>query len=242
MPSELSKCTQLGVSDVGFNSLNGFIPLSSRSWTGLSTLTLSENHFIGGIPPFLSEFEKLTVLELGGNLLGGQIPASIGAFENPFYLLNLSNDGLTGRLPSELLKLERLDTSINNLRGSLAALKDMVSLLEVNVSYNNFTSAVPETLMKLLQSSPMSFLGSSGLCVSCLASNGLTCKGNGILPPCDFLSCKRNGLSKVKIALISLGSIFLFVLFGLVFMFGLCKKRSKQAMKISAPEGASSLL
>lgn len=101
-PSELSNCKKLVVFNVGFNTLNGSIPSSYKNWTELSELILSENKLTGGIPSFLSYFGKLSVLELGGNPLGAMIPRSIGALRNPFYMLNLSNNGLTGELPREI--------------------------------------------------------------------------------------------------------------------------------------------
>ncbi|CAB4273850.1 unnamed protein product [Prunus armeniaca] len=247
LPPELSKCTKMDKFDVGSNLLNGSIPSSLRSWTGLSTLILSDNSFTGGVPSFLSEFEKLLELQLGGNFLGGAIPSSIGALVSMFYALNLSNNALTGPIPSELGKLarlQRLDLSHNNLTGTLKALDYMNSLIEVDVSDNNFTGAVPETLMNLLSSSPLSFLGNPYLCVNYLPSCGSTCaRRNNSFKPCNSQSSKHRGLSKVAIAFISLASslFVVFVLYVLVYMF-LLRKKTKQELEISAQEGPSALL
>lgn len=246
LPTQLSNYAKLERFDVGFNLLNGSIPSTLRSWTGLSALILRENRFTGGIPSFLSEFEQLSELQLGGNLFGGDIPPSIGALQDLFYALNLSSNGLTGQVPLELGKLNRLlrmDISHNNLSGTLTALDEIHSFVEVNISYNHFTGPVPQTLMKFLDSSPSSFLGNPSLCVSCLPSDGLTCTGNGNFGPCDHQSSIKKGFSKLEVAMIALGSslVLVFMLLGLVFMF-LLRRRPKCEVETSNQGGPSFLL
>ncbi|PNX80839.1 receptor-like protein kinase, partial [Trifolium pratense] len=85
----------------------------------------------------------------------------MGTMHNLFYGLNLSANGLIGDIPSEIGKLEllqSLDISLNNLSGSIDALEDLVSLVEVNISFNHLDGSVPTGLMKLLNSSPSSFM------------------------------------------------------------------------------------
>ncbi|XP_050381921.1 receptor-like protein kinase isoform X2 [Argentina anserina] len=246
LPTSLSNCTKMQQFDVGSNLLNGSIPSSLGSWIGLSKLVLSENRFTGGIPPFLSEYEKLLELQLGGNMFGGVIPSSIGALQNLRYALNLSSSALTGEVPSEigkLIMLQQLDLSHNNLTGSLRVLDGMKSLIEVNVSFNSFTGAVPVTLMNLLNSSSFSFSSNPSLCVSYLPSCGFTCAGNNTIKLCNSPSSKPKGLSKVGIAFIALGSSILVVslLYLLVFLFCL-SRRTKQELGVSAREGPTSLL
>ncbi|GAU14515.1 hypothetical protein TSUD_250570 [Trifolium subterraneum] len=79
-------------------------------------MILRENYFTGGIPGFLAEFSNLRELQLGGS-----IPSEIG----------------------KLKMLQSLDISLNNLTGSIVALEDLVSLIEVNISYNLFNGSVP---------------------------------------------------------------------------------------------------
>ncbi|KAK4269560.1 hypothetical protein QN277_022701 [Acacia crassicarpa] len=232
--------------DVGFNFLNGSFPPSLRSWTVLTTLSLRENQFHGGIPAFLSEFSRLSELQLGGNMFGGKIPGSIGALQNLLYGLNLSANGLIGEIPREMGKLVNLlslDLSQNNLSGSIGVLAELYSLLKVNVSYNSFDGPVPETLMKLLNSDPSSFSGNPGLCVSCSSSNRLNCNQSSHLKPCDDRLKNQKGLSKVQVAMISLGSSIFFglLLLGVVYMC-VCSRKSKQEDDISAREGNSLLL
>ncbi|CAL8137917.1 unnamed protein product [Prunus armeniaca] len=246
LPPQLSKCTKMYKFDVRSNLLNGSIPSSLRSWTDLSTLILSDNSFTGGIPPFLSEFGKLSELKLGGNFFRGGIPSSIGELVNLFYALNLSNNALTGPIPPELGKLKRLqqlDISHNNLTGTLEAPGYMSSLIEVDVSDNNFTGAVPETLMKLLNSSPLSFLGNPYICVSYFPSCGSTCARNNSFKLCNSQSSNRKGISILQIVLTALGSslVVVSVVYGLVYVFFL-RKKTKQELEVATQEDPSSLL
>ncbi|OMO82739.1 hypothetical protein COLO4_22867 [Corchorus olitorius] len=246
LPSELSKCSKLEEFDVSFNSLNGSFPYALTSWKHLSTLILSENQFTGGIPSFLSEFEMLSELQLGGNSFGGKIPSSVGAMKNLIYALNLSSNGLTGEIPPELrnlFKLVRLDISHNNLTGTLTVLDGMDSLVEVNVSYNHFTGPIPETLMNSVNSSPSSFIGNPGLCIKCLPSGGSTCPRNNYLNPCENQSRSQKGLSRMKVAMIALGSsLATVVLLGVVIlMFVFCRKRKKE-LEVCVEESPSPLL
>ncbi|KAE9585662.1 putative protein kinase RLK-Pelle-LRR-XI-1 family [Lupinus albus] len=245
LPSHLSNCTKMDKFDVGFNFLSGLLPSSLRSWKGLSSLNLKENRFSGGIPDFLSEFERLYELQLGGNMLGGRIPGSIGALQNLIYGLNLSSNGLIGDIPVEIGNLKSLlllDLSQNNLTGSIEALDDLHSLVEINISYNSFHGPVPNMLMKLLNSPMTSFMGNPGLCINCSPPNGSVCNENSYLKQCDNKPVNHKGLGKFEIAMIVLGtSIFVvLVLLVLVYMF-VFRRKSKQEVNISAREGTSSL-
>ncbi|VVA37346.1 PREDICTED: receptor kinase [Prunus dulcis] len=114
----------------------------------------------------------------------------------------------------------------------------MSSLIKVDVSDNNFTGVVPETLMKLLNSSPLSFLGNPYICVSYLPSCGSTCARNNSFKLCYSQSSNRKGISILQIVLTALGSSLLVVsmLYGLVYVFLLCKK-TKQEFEVVTQEG-----
>jgi len=207
LPLQLSNCSKMDQFDVGFNFLNGSLPSSLRSWRNITTLILRENYFTGGIPGFLAEFSNLRELHLGGNLFGGKIPRSMGTLHNLFYGLNLSANGLTGGIPSEIGSLgllQSLDISLNNLTGSIDALGGLVSLIEVNISFNLFNGSVPTGLMRLLNSSPSSFMGNPLLCVSCL-----NCIITSYVNPCVYKSTDHKGISHVQIVMIVLGSSIL---------------------------------
>jgi len=235
LPLQLSKCTNMDRFDVGFNFLNGSFPSSLISWRGISTLVLRENHFTGGIPGFLAEFSNLRELQLGGNSFGGKIPRSMGTLHNLFYGLNLSDNGLTGGIPSEigmLGLLQSLDISLNNLTGNIDALEGLVSLIEVNISYNLFNGSVPTRLIRLLNSSPSSFMGNPLLCFRCL-----NCFKTSFINPCIYKPTDHKGIGNVQIVMIELGpSIFVS---GVVVIIILTYLRRNELKKGSDPKQQS---
>ncbi|CAL0317580.1 unnamed protein product [Lupinus luteus] len=209
LPPQLSNCAKMDRFDVGFNFLNGSFPSSLRTWKRIATLILRENHFTGGIPGFLSELYMLRELQLGGNLLGGEIPRSMGKLQQLFYGLNLSANGLTGEIPSEirnLQELQSLDLSLNNLSGSIDVLDDLGSLIEVNISYNFFSGTLPKNVMKLLYSSPSSFMGNPHLCVNSPSSLDLNYTKISHLKACVYKSTDHIGINTFVIVIIELGS------------------------------------
>ncbi|KAL4276711.1 hypothetical protein AHAS_Ahas20G0234500 [Arachis hypogaea] len=166
-------------SDVGSS-----FPSSPRNWTGITTLILRENHFIGGIPSFFSERSKLRELQLSGNLIGGTIPPSLEKLQKLLYGLNLSSNGLTGNI---------------DVLAQLA-------LIEINISYNFLYGLVPTSLCKFLDSSSSSFLGNPYLNVSCSPSSGLDQTNTCNLKPCSYQSTYHKVISALVILMIELGS------------------------------------
>ena len=233
VPSELSNCSLLEYLDLSENSFSGQIPYSFRKLQNLRYMSLSANLLTGQIPdsmfqiPQLEEVNlhrnllsgpiptsignltELLSLDLHGNRLSGTIPSSLGKLQNLFYGLNLSANGLTGVIPLELgnlQQLQSLDLSLNNLTGSIDALHDLLSLTEINISYNFLFGPVPKTLMKFLNSSPSSFLGNPCLCVSCSPSHGLNCTKTSYLKPCVYKSTDHKDIGKFVILTVELGS------------------------------------
>ncbi|XP_010242315.1 PREDICTED: receptor-like protein kinase [Nelumbo nucifera] len=156
------------------------------------TPNLSGMGISGSLRPEIGHLRSLKTIDLGMNNLSGLIPVELSNCTLLEYLdlsnlvisLNLSDHGLTGEIPSEIGKLNKivsLDISHNNLSGSLEVLDALRSLMDVNVSYNLFTGPVPNTLIKLLKYSPSSFLGNPGICVPCLLGDGSNCTMNSNL-------------------------------------------------------------
>ncbi|XP_044354744.1 LRR receptor-like serine/threonine-protein kinase RGI2 [Triticum aestivum] len=190
MPAKLGSCLQLQMIVLSNNMLSGTLPTSLVGLRDLQQLDISHNQFTGHVPHMLSQLKALKRLMLSGNSFVGPIPASLGQCtnlelldlsDNKLYglipdelfdidklniVLNLSANKLTGQLPakmSALKKLNVLDLSHNALNGTLDPLAGMASLVTLNVSNNNFSGYIPETI--LFQHIPISCLiGNSGLC------------------------------------------------------------------------------
>ena len=213
---QIAKCSKLNSLDLSSNSLNGSALSTVSNLKSLLELRLQENKFSGGLPDSLSDLDMLIVLQLGGNILGGSIPSALGRLLN-LGALNLSGNSLVGDIPPQLgnlVALESLDLSFNNLTGGLATFGSLHILHALNVSYNEFSGPLPDNLLVFLNSTPSSFNGNPGLCISC-SNNNSYCKGTNVLKPCGG-SKKREVHGRFRLALIILGSLFVGALLVLV--------------------------
>ncbi|KAF7843144.1 Receptor-like protein kinase [Senna tora] len=241
LPLEMTELKYLKNITLFNNHFSGVIPQTLGINSSLVVLDFTNNKFTGIIPPNLCHGKQLRILNLGLNQLRGSIPSNVGRCTTL-----TSANGLIGEIPSgigTLMNLLSLDLSRNNLNGSIQVLSQIPFLLEINVSYNSFQGPIPKKLIESPYYSSTAFLGNPGLCISCSSSNGSICKASSYVKPCDEKSTHQKGLSKVKIAMIALGSsIFVvFLLLGLVYMF-VSGGKSKQEVEISAKEGTTSLL
>ncbi|XP_031479908.1 putative leucine-rich repeat receptor-like serine/threonine-protein kinase At2g24130 [Nymphaea colorata] len=145
--SDLKSLKQLSLEG---NQLQHRVPdLSSLS--GLTYISLANNHFSGEIPRFLfRNCTRLQYLDLSGNKFHGTIPPEIGNSLPVLANLNLYDNLLTGELPASLRNctcLNGLDIENNDFCGELSA--DMFcrarSLEYLHLSYNNFRSSEKNT-------------------------------------------------------------------------------------------------
>jgi Leucine-rich repeat (LRR) protein len=112
-------------------------------------------------------------------------------------VLNLSNRGLTGEIPSEigtLTNLTSLNLSDNSLTGSIPSeVGNLTNLTLLNLGFNQLTGVIPESICELTNLTwyitsfgdftPTSFVGSNQLCPpypSCLQGNYTI---NGLVSP-----------------------------------------------------------
>ncbi|TVU05676.1 hypothetical protein EJB05_48849 [Eragrostis curvula] len=244
LPLQISNCSKMYALDLSFNSFNGSALTTLSNLKFLSYLRLQENKFSGGLSDSISQLDMLIELQVGGNILGGRIPSSIGRLLKLSVALNLSSNGLVGDIPqlSNLVELQSLDLSYNNLTGGLDTLGSLQLLHALNVSYNQFTGPVPGNLLKFVDSTPSSFNGNPGLCITCSSDS---CKEANVLKPCGG-SRKRGVHGRVKIALIVLGSLFVGAVVVLIISCILLKSQDPKKKSVESVstmfEGSSSKL
>ncbi|XP_065847963.1 probable inactive receptor kinase At5g67200 [Euphorbia lathyris] len=138
-PDTLTRLDQLRVLTLQNTSLTGPIPDLSNL-LNLKSLFLDHNFFTGSFPPSLHSLHRLRNLDLSGNNLTGPLPAWVTSLD---------------RLSS--LRLDR-----NHFNGTIPPLNQS-SLRTFNVSYNNFTGAIPVT-PTLLRFQFSSFSPNPSLC------------------------------------------------------------------------------
>ncbi|KAJ0972115.1 hypothetical protein J5N97_020074 [Dioscorea zingiberensis] len=192
IPEEIGRCIQLEMVDLHENRIQGVIPNSFESLVHLNVLDLSRNRLSGSVPETLGKLKSLNKLALNGNYITGLIPKSIALcidlqsldmssnrLSGPIpdeishlqgleILLNLSWNYLSGPLPAgfhNLSKLGSLDLSHNMLTGSLLLLGELDNLVSLDVSFNNFSGVLPDTML-FRQLPKTAFSGNQELCIT----------------------------------------------------------------------------
>lgn len=165
--------------DLSSNDLTGSFPNQTSQFLRLSSLRISNNSLEGVLPPVLGTYPELRVVDFSLNKLGGFLPSLFNSTKlvdinlswNNFsgtvptegltpqdyslLSLNLSHNSLAGQLPPELGRFRSmvcLDLSNNLLEGGIP--DDLPNTMTVfNVSYNNLSGVVPQSLQKFPSSS-----------------------------------------------------------------------------------------
>ncbi|KAI5593686.1 hypothetical protein BDE02_03G028900 [Populus trichocarpa] len=106
-----------------FTTKNMYYRYKGKVLNYMSGIDLSNNNFVGAIPPEFGNLSEILSLNLSHNNLTGSIPATF----------------------SNLKQIESLDLSYNNLNGVIPPQLTEVTTLEVfSVAYNNLSGKTPE--------------------------------------------------------------------------------------------------
>ncbi|KAG2549917.1 hypothetical protein PVAP13_9KG228400 [Panicum virgatum] len=153
IPQQIGLMENLTQLSLYTNQLGGPIPPSLGNATRLNYINLCDNQFVGPIPSEIGYLTGLTDLYLCQNLISGSIPASLANVTGMRELLLFYNK-LTGPLPREfypiLTKLDLINLSNNSLSGELPSdvCEGGNNLWEFIVASNMFTGPIPRGLRK----------------------------------------------------------------------------------------------
>ncbi|XP_038979879.1 receptor-like protein EIX2 [Phoenix dactylifera] len=151
---------------MGDNQITGAIPKSIGNLHSLVELDLWGNNISGDIPKSIGNLVQLQEMDLSDNMISGEIPDVFDKLHS-LRALWLSENRIIGKIPrsiGNLCKLNSLDISQNNINGQIADIiegwskcikntRDTNSpsygLTFLDMSYNNLSGVVPESLAQL---------------------------------------------------------------------------------------------
>ncbi|CAJ1953938.1 unnamed protein product [Cylindrotheca closterium] len=144
IPSEISLLKALTSIDLANNYIHGTVPSQLYEIPNLQKLVLNHN-YLEGLLPAPTALTRLTHLDMGQNLLSGNLQSLLSA--QGLEYLNLNKNTLTGSIPEtlELPSIAYLDLGHNMLSGPLPTrlAKQAMQVRHIHLEYNGFSGNLP---------------------------------------------------------------------------------------------------
>uniref|UniRef100_A0A0D9WR72 non-specific serine/threonine protein kinase n=1 Tax=Leersia perrieri TaxID=77586 RepID=A0A0D9WR72_9ORYZ len=209
LPTAICSLMRLSHIDLCCNSISGSFPTVLYSCSNLRYLDLSYNSLVDSLPSNIDQLSpSLAYLDLASNNLSGNSPSSIGQFK-PALPISLN---IIGEIPDAMSKvnnIEYFDLSVNCLIESLHFLRpvtlqlhanllsgqingpiEAANLVEIDISSNNLSAQIPESIGKLEQLTRL-FLSSNQF-------NGSIPHSISLFPKLTNLQLSNNFLSGIQ--------------------------------------------
>ncbi|XP_077231440.1 receptor kinase-like protein Xa21 [Tasmannia lanceolata] len=150
LPPDMSRLFRLRHLNLSLNSYEGEIPANlTAHCPKLTSMNLSYNNFVGGVPYKFHSLSQLARLDLFKNNLTGNIPSSLGNLSS-LIILNLGFNSLEGSIPYELGRLTSLNflqLSVNNLSGMIPQpIYNLSSISSLSLPGNKLHGSIPPDL------------------------------------------------------------------------------------------------
>ncbi|XP_015062424.1 leucine-rich repeat receptor-like serine/threonine-protein kinase BAM3 [Solanum pennellii] len=147
LPDDFGQCRTLSRVRMGQNYLSGLIPAGFLYLPELSLVELQNNYISGQLwNEKSSASSKLEGLNLSNNRLSGALPSAIGNYSGLKNLV-LTGNGFSGDIPSDIGRLKsilKLDLSRNNFSGTIPPqIGNCLSLTYLDVSQNQLSGPIP---------------------------------------------------------------------------------------------------
>ncbi|KAK9908916.1 hypothetical protein WJX75_004629 [Coccomyxa subellipsoidea] len=185
---------------LGNNNLTGSIPNVIQTTSKLQVLTVYNNQLTGVIPASIGNARQLSNFDITNNAIFGTIPASLGNITTLKYAI-LKFNKLTGSIPSALAtnpNLETLDVKGNRMSVLpdewISGYPSVVnsSLVNVRISFNNFSGAFPTALASAPQ---LTFLVLNNNTLSGPLPTNATGNGTDFFPALRAMNISHNAFS-----------------------------------------------
>ncbi|TPX64167.1 hypothetical protein CcCBS67573_g08482 [Chytriomyces confervae] len=158
---DFSKLTELVNLRLQANSLTGTIPSTIGAMTKLTIIDIGLNGLTGEIPSSISQMSALQEMYIGFNKLSGEIPSSVSSMASHLRVINMSNNKLTGPLPTSygaLTLLTELELQNNMLTGTIPSeYGSFTRMADFQLSNNQLTGSIPADLLGLPSGSLLYF-------------------------------------------------------------------------------------
>ncbi|KAL2250379.1 UNVERIFIED_CONTAM: Receptor-like protein 7 [Sesamum indicum] len=151
VPKSLTRCTEMGVLNLGNNDLNDNFPCWLKNLTGLRVLVLSNNKFHGNISCLGDSitWPNLQIVNIASNAFNGVLPENL--FRD-LKALSVDQDGLD-HLNFLFLTASHIyyqDSVTLTLKGLDVELEKILNIFTaVDFSNNHFSGIIPETIGEL---------------------------------------------------------------------------------------------
>ncbi|XP_056176981.1 receptor-like protein kinase 5 isoform X1 [Syzygium oleosum] len=152
-PKEIFGLSNLEELRLGYN--DQFVPSElPQNFTALKKLwcfSMPQTNLFGGIPETVGDMESLELLDLGMNLLTGEIPGSIFVPRNLSEMYEYMNN-VSRSIPQavSVANLTVIDLSANNLTGNIPEdFGKLKNLSKLNLEFNQFSGGIPESIGRL---------------------------------------------------------------------------------------------
>lgn len=208
IPPSLGNCQGLLSLELSRNKLTGSIPKEIFGISSLSIyLDLSNNHLSGTIPLEVGNLKNLAEFDGSENHLSGELPETFGSCSS-LESLSLAGNFFQGSIPkflSSIRGIQILDLSNNNFSGEIPQFLEKLSIMTLNLSFNDLVGEVP-TQGVFGNASAISVVGNTRLCGGILELQ---------LPKCHIRESKKHKkplriiIPVVTTAILSIGVILI---------------------------------